>query len=182
MNAIISEISWNDILTQGLGIFALICFMVSFQIKDTRKTQLFFIPGNIAYGIHYILLGSLAGGIILLSSAVRDAAGVYASNRLLKLFIFFHLTVAVFSLIFFGKSWLELLVLLSSVLSSLAALYRDHFERFRLLIVGRQIAMLSFNLWIGSIGGIIHLTIVLISNVIGLKRYSRKDKDIILEK
>ena len=168
------DFTWDYILGQVFGVIALGFFIFSFQIKDPRKSQLLFIPGNIAYGIQYILLGSLAGGIILFSSAVRDGAGAYASPHLLKFFVILHLAIATLTLGFLGNSWAEGLILLSAILSSVAALYRDDFMRFRSFILGRQLAILTFNLWIGSIAGAIHLSFTLASNMIGLYRYKYK--------
>lgn len=173
---LLAGLTWTDVLTQALGLVALTFFVASFQIKDTRKTQLLFIPGSIAYGLQYMMLGSFSSGVILLSSAVRDGAGVYASSRVLKFFVILHLTVAFFSLAFLGKTWVEVLVLVSAILSSMATLCRNNFERFRFFIIGRQCAMFLFNIWIGSIGGIVHLSITLGSNLVGLWRYKQNDK------
>lgn len=170
------DFTWNYILGQVFGLIALGIFVVSFQMKDPRKSQLLFVPGNIAYGLQYIFLGSLAGGIILFSAAIRDGAGVYASSRLLKFFVVLHLVIAVLTLVLLGKSWAEWLILLSAILSGLAALYRDNFLRFRLFILGRQFSILAFNLWIGAIVAVGHVLFTLTSNLIGLYRYQYKGK------
>jgi hypothetical protein len=85
-----SKIEPIDFLAQSLGFGALIIFMIAFQIKDPRKTQLLFVPGNFAYAFQYFLMGSVTGGFILFASAIRDLAGVYAPTKILNHFIVGH--------------------------------------------------------------------------------------------
>jgi hypothetical protein len=172
-----SKIEPIDFLAQSLGFGALIIFMIAFQIKDSRKTQLLFVPGNFAYAFQYFLMGSMTGGLILFASAIRNLAGVYASAKILNYFIVGHVLVAATCFALLGQSWAEALVLLSSVLSGFATFYRDDFNKFRFFIIGRQLSMLSFNVWIGSIAGMIHLMLTLGSNIIGVSKLREKLND-----
>lgn len=112
----------------------------------------------------------------MFSAALRDLAGAYFSDRLLKIISVFHLVLVSVITILYAHSWYEGLVVISSFLSTLAAIFRDDFYKFRFLLMGRQLAMFSFNIWVQSFSGILHLGFVMVSNIFGIYRYNRARK------
>ena len=157
-----------DILAQASGLVAFGIFLIAYQVKDTRKTQLLFAPGNVLYGVQYALLGSLSASFCMFSASLRDIAGACFSDRILKIVSVAHLTFITSVTFLYGHSWHEWLVVLSGFLSTIAAVVRDDFYQFRFLLLGRQAAMIVFNIWVQSIAGIVHIGFVMLSNAWGI--------------
>ncbi len=168
--------TWHDVFVQSLGLASFAIFMAAYQIKDTRRTQLLFAPGNILYGVQYFLLGSQSATLMMFSAAARDLVGAYASDRVLKVASVIHLIVVWTGIAILAHSWQEGLMGIASTISTAAALFRNDFYKFRFLLMGRQVMMILFNVWIQSYAGVAHLSFTFLSNVYGTYRHSRKPK------
>jgi lysylphosphatidylglycerol synthetase-like protein (DUF2156 family) len=181
VNALLSLLQgpwdWREIFVQSLGFVAFAIFIVSYQIKDPRKTQLWFAPGNLTYGLQYFLMGHLSPALIISAAAVRDVMAAKASDRALKIASVIYLCWAWGVTIALAREWQEGLMAVSGTISTVAALMRGHFYRFRFLLMGRQSVVLCFNAWIGTWGGIIHLVFTLASNIIGTWKHYKRGKE-----
>ena len=60
------------ILVQTLGIVALILFIISYQVRSNAALFLLQAVGNVCFGIQFLLLGSIAGGISGFVIVVRN--------------------------------------------------------------------------------------------------------------
>ena len=163
--------TWQTAFTQSLGFISFGLFMVAYQIKDTRRTQLWFAPGNFLYGVQYYMLGSFSASLIMFAASLRDLAGWKGSDRVLRIasVIYIVWIWGVFFLL--HKNWQEVLMPLSGTVSTIAVQFRSHFYRFRFLLMGRQTIMFCFNIWIQSCGGIVHLFMAMGSNIVGTWRH-----------
>lgn len=171
------DFNWYEVFVQALGFAAFAIFMIAYQIKDTRKTQLCFAPGNFLYGVQYILLGSLSGSLVMFAATARDVISVYSSKKTLKIVSAVYLVFVWGMTAILFKNWQEFLMPMSGTLSTIAVLYRDQFFKYRAFLLGRQVMSLLFNLWVGSQGGILHLLFTLGSNILGTYRHTRKTKE-----
>lgn len=61
-----------DIVTQGFGILALICFIISYQVKSNKGLYLMQALGCVAFAIQFILLGAIGGCASQLYIIVRN--------------------------------------------------------------------------------------------------------------
>lgn len=168
---------WREIFVQSLGFVAFAIFMASYQIKDPRKTQLWFAPGNITYGVQYFLMGHLSPALIISAAAMRDLVAAKGSDRALKIASVIYLCWAWGVTIALAQHWQEAMLAVSGTISTAAALMRGHFYRFRFLLMGRQSVVLYFHVWIATWGGVIHLVFTLASNIYGTWRHYKHEKE-----
>ena len=173
MGDFLAALDWHEIFIQFLGFVSFAIFMIAYQVQDPKKTQLIFAPGTFVYGLQYFLLGSLGGAIVMFASSVRDISAYFLSGKILKILTIVHLFF-IWSVAFvFNGEWLEYAAVLGASISTLAILFRDHYYKYRGMLALRQSLWLVFNGWIGSWGGVLHLAFTLLSNLVGVLRYSR---------
>ena len=61
-----------EIISQGFGIIGVICFVLSFQIKSSRKLFLAQVLANTMFAIQFVMLGAYAGCVNLIICIVRN--------------------------------------------------------------------------------------------------------------
>lgn len=172
---------------QGMGILAMILYVVSYQFKKPALFYLFSFGGATAFCIHYALLGSLGGCICNIVSMLKalylwlfpdiKRKGHFAS------FIILYVGVSAMT---FAMGWDSYMVILTCI-ASLAHTYmffQDDAKVLRII----QVAVVSplwilYNIFdtltisgelIVSIGGILTETFVVASSLVYLFRH-RKD-------
>lgn len=166
----------REIVIQSLGFISFALFMIGYQVKDTRKTQLWFAPGNWLYGLQYFLLGSISASLIMTAAGMRDIVGAKGSDKALKIASVMYLVFIWAVIAVSAKSWQEGLMALSGTVSTIAVQFRSDFYRFRCLLMLRQVIMIAFNTWIKSYGGMIHLCFTLLSNMYGTWRHYKRPR------
>mgnify|MGYP003293606870 CR=1 FL=1 len=177
------------IFVQGLGILALIFYVISYQFKKPALFYLFSFAGATAFCVHYALLGSIGGCICNVVSMLKALYLWLFPNvkRKAHYYSFIGAYVIVCALIFIFK-WDSYLVLLTCA-ASIAHCYMFFQDNEKVLRV-IQIAVVS-PLWIiynifdnltitgefvVSIGGILTETFVVASSIVYLIRHKNDSK------
>jgi len=172
--------TWRDILVQGLGFVAFAIYVVAYQAKDPRRTQLLFAPANFLYGIQcFLLIGALtSSSMVMFAAAVRDGAVGYCSDRFIRRASGFYIAFIWIISFLFHKDWHEYMMAVTGSVTTLATLVRSDFYKYRTILMVRQCVSLLFGLWITSLASVVYSSFTIASNIIGAYRYYKGRKNV----
>ena len=175
-----------DYFIQGLSIAGLACIVASYQQKKKSTLILCQLVGGALFGIHYLLLGAYAGFLLNIIAVVR-ALVFYKGNLPKKVgntwvYIFHALCLGAYALTFtvFGTTptltnlVLEVLPVIGMFCLSIS-FNMTGAKEIRRLGSGSSVCWLIYNIAHLSIGGIACEAMCLVSIIIGMIRYDRKD-------
>lgn len=167
----------NMLIVQGLGFIGFTIYTISFQLLNPRHTILMQSPAGILNGLHFFWLGSPMAAFIALSASVRDFSNGLGSDRTKQIVTVLFLLAIYSGAFFLARGWYEYCAVVGSTMMTLAQYVRDNFYRYRFMCFGHQIMWISVFTVIQSIPGFIFMVSILISNIIGIVRYMRKNPD-----
>lgn len=166
-----------NILTQVIGIAAMLFSVFSFQMNKHKHIMIMQICATTLFGIQYFMLGAFTGMAL---DAVATARG----------FVFYHrdkkwasgkwwiVLFAVLFIVMGAFTWqgpTSLLMILAMVLNTFSfSCTKPKLVRSTILISSPMV--LIYNILTGSIGGIINEVFVEISSVVGMLRYDINKK------
>lgn len=159
------ELSTNDI-GQLLGIISYILGVSFFYQKDDRKLKILMIIFNINHMIHFLLLGALVSALSSFVSILRTFASMYTSSKYVALV--FILVGSMFSLTYVSE-----LTDLFALLGMSVGTYSIFMLKGVLLRVGLllgSVLWLVNNIFVGSFGGILLESTLIIVNLVTIKR------------
>lgn len=178
--------SFWDLFVQGLGVLALIFYVISYQFKKPSLFYLFSFAGATSFCLHYVLLGSIGGCICNIVSVLKALYLWLFPNIKRKTHYFSFLGLyAIVCILIFVFHWDSYLVILTCI-ASLAHTYMFFQENQKTLRI-IQIAVVS-PLWIIynifdqltisgefviSVGGILTELFVVSSSVVYLIRHKK---------
>ena len=164
----------SQILIQAIGFAGVIFFIFSYQIKSNRALFLMQLLGTGMFTIQFILLGAYTGAINLMIIILRNA--LLLKVRDWKWVKSKHTMFALIALSIIGASfsWSGLISLLplTATAGTMVAYWTDNAQKIRLgnLVCGSP-CWLTYDILIGSLGGILNESITLISVLISIKRF-----------
>ena len=175
-----------ELLTQALSIAGLLCIVASYQQKKKSTLILCQLAGGALFGIHYLLLGAYAGFLLNIIAVIR-ALVFYKENLPKKVgntwvYIFHALCLVAYALTFtvFGTTptltnfVLEVLPVIGMFSLSISFNMTGAKEIRRLGTIS-SVCWLIYNIAHLSIGGIACEGMCLVSIVVGMLRFDRKD-------
>lgn len=176
-----------ETIAQWISIAGLICVAGSYQQKKKSALILCQAIGGILFSIHYLLLGAFAGfllnaiavfrGFIFFREDLpRKAGRIWVGVIIVLCLISYVLTFTVFhTAATLSNLILELLPTIGMVILTIS-FNMTHAGQIRALGSINSVCWLSYNIAHHSIGGTLCEAICLISIVIGIFRYDRKQK------
>jgi len=171
-----------DYIAQAIGIAAMCFNILCFQAKEKKKLAAVQTVGTTLFFTHYLLLGAYSGAASNIISATQDLMIVTMKKPRkwpMYIFIGFTLTIYVLNFAVFGVEFnignvlLNLLPTISSVLFTIAFFTGDG-NMVRKCVYICSPCWLLYNIFNGSIGGIICECFVIISTTIALIRFRGK--------
>jgi len=166
-----------EILGHIVGVIAVICFFVSYQIHDKKRLLILqtFATGLIC--LQYILIGAYSGFALNIICICRNLC---FCNRDKKIFsglffpIFFAVLMAVVSA-FSWDGWYSLFIV-SGLMLNTVCLGILNAQNIRKSILISCPLIILYNLFAGSYSGIVNESISIVSAVIGIVRYNKEKK------
>ena len=172
-----------NFVVQGISILGMACHISSFQIK--KNSMLFFaqLMGSMLFLIHYIMLGAATGAILNLVGVIRGV--VFLQGEKLRkpwvLVALWILTICAVVVTWNGtlsctlsldmKYWYNIFPLIAMLASSTAM----HFNNGKVIRLTQLFAAspgwLTYNIIVGSLGGSLCETFIIMSTVISFIRY-----------
>ena len=163
---------------QIFGIIPIALGFISFQAKTSRGIIFWQLSTTVAFSIHYLMIGAWTGVAINLLAAVMSVCYYFRDKAGSKspVFPIVFSILGVVATIFTWQAWFALFLLAGLLMNTLSfALLPPDKVRYVMLVKGPVTAM--YNVFALSIPGIIYETVIFISSIIGLIRYSGKTKE-----
>ena len=162
------------ILVQTLGIVALILFIISYQVRSNAALFLLQAVGNVCFGIQFLLLGSIAGGISGFVIVVRNCMLLKINEWEWVRWKGWIVVITTINLIFTILTWSSIYGVFSFIATtaSTVGFWSNNARTIRMcnLFCGSP-AWLIHNIGIGSIGGVINEAFTIASVLVSIHRF-----------
>lgn len=169
------EITPIYILSQIFIILNYVFLVITYQLKKKEKILLFNIAAQTSAGLSYICLGAYTGLAMTIVSIIRNIVFIVnekkngvsektTPNEILMLLVIFAL-IATLSVITFN-GFLSLMSVFATMLYTFSV-WQKNTKIYKILGIPVSILWISYNIYIGSIFGIILEIILMISAIIG---------------
>ena len=166
------------LLSQAFIILNYVFLVITYQLKKKEKILLFNIASQISAGLSYICLGAYTGLAMTIISILRNIIFIInekkngvtnktTTNEILMLLVIYALTV-VLSVITF-KGFFSLMSVFATMLYTFSV-WQKSTRIYKILGIPVSVLWICYNIYIGSIFGIILEFILMTSAVIGFTR------------
>ncbi len=164
-----------NIIVQGLGGIGILASILSFQFRSHRTTMFFRTLNEVFFGLQYMLLGAYTGAAMNFIGSVRNvlfAELVRKKKSTALAQCLFSVAFAVFIMLTWGGAQ-SLLSGIAKIASTI--LYgNSNTKVIRIGVLFTSSLWLLYNLYVGSIAGVVCEIITLLSIVVGLIRLDKK--------
>jgi len=158
-------------IAQIIGVFGLICSLLSFQMKKRKWIMAFQMTASLSFSTQLFLLGATTGGCVDMISFIRTLIfsqnGKKWASSPLWLYVFIFLMI-VTGILTWQNAW-DLLPIAGSILSTVA-LWMKKEKNIRLISLTVGPCWLVYNLVKGAWSGALNEVLAMTSIVIGLIR------------
>ena len=168
-------------IVQAIGLVGFILFIVSMQCLQPRRTILVQGFADVIFVFHYLGLAQVFVSILAGLAAVRDFGSAFLDNPRFHLMLLLAYLVALYIAAFFVADQVsDWLGILGSTAITMAQFFRERFYFYRGLSFIHQALWVAVYAMIVSIPGVLFMSAILVSNVIGIVRYIRTGRDGVL--
>lgn len=162
----------NNLLIQLIAIVALVAFAGSFQARTRRAILLWQIISICFWVVHYSFLGALAGALLIFANGIVTIVFIYkeskrwlASSGVLVAALLLVLAVAAYSWDGYSSVWSLL-----GVASIIIAKWQINPRHIKLISIVASIFWIIYDILVGSWGGIVTESVIIISILVSLTR------------
>lgn len=160
------------LIAQIVGIIAVVFTFLSYQARTQKKLITVQSIATAAFALHYLMLGTLAGAVSNIICIFRNIAYCNKDKRIFSgkyvPYVFAALVATFGALAWQGP---ESLFIIVGIMINTVAMATDNPQHFRMSILLTSTMVLTYNILVISLGGILNECIAIISSVIGLIRY-----------
>ena len=171
------NVTWFDVLVQGLGVLGIAASVIAFQCKKHKSIMIFRTANESFFAIQYGLLGAFTGMAMNIIGSIRNlifARLVEKGKSTIPLRFVFSAVFVAFA-IFTWDGVKSILVGVAKVVSTFAYGSSDT-GVVRVLVLATTLTWWVYNLLVGSIAGVICETFTIVSIVVSLFRYGLRPK------
>ena len=165
---------------QALGFLGLAAMVISFQMKNAKGVLLFLLLSDALFGFQYLLLGSVAGMIVLAVSIfrniimlLRDRWPVLGWKGWVVIMIIAEVALCAGNI----AHWYDVLPIVGFAAATISFWSKDPQKLRFVNTVLISPVFFIFNLLVGSWGGVINEIITWTSSVTAYIRYRKKSAD-----
>ena len=159
------------IIAQVLGFMGAAIVVIGMQQKEYKRVAICKISNQFLGGVHYALLGGYTGMLTNLASCLTSLV-YYFRIKKGKSTLPFQIIFATVFVILGALSWhgpISILVIIAKLASSIAMGNKNP-RTIRILNLISSPCWLAYNIYVGSLAGIISDSSVIISTIIGIIR------------
>lgn len=160
-------------LPQLLGIAAFILGVLSFYQRNDKKLKAVMLVQNLVYMTHFILLESYVAALSSLLSACRTALSIYVSSKYIA--FFFVCIGIVFGYIVADEIW-QFFPILGTTIGTISLFLLKGVPMRVLMLMGSGCWLIN-NILVGSFGGILLESTVIVMNSITILRLILQNKE-----
>ncbi|URL07257.1 YgjV family protein [Avibacterium sp. 21-595] len=157
-------------IPQLLGIVAFILGVICFYQKNDRKLKIVMLIQNITYMSHFILMGANVAALSSLLSTLRTAASIYVKSKYVA--FLFVIVGIVFGYIIADSIW-QIFPIIASTAGTIALFLLQGIPMRLFMLIGSSCWLIN-NLLVGSLGGILLESTVIVVNTITIFRLMRQ--------
>ena len=171
------NVTWFDVLVQGLGVLGIAASVIAFQCKKHKSIMIFRTANESFFAIQYGLLGAFTGMAMNIIGSIRNlifARLVEKGKSTIPLRFVFSAVFVAFA-IFTWDGVKSILVGVAKVVSTFAY-GSPNTGVVRVLVLATSLTWWVYNLLVGSIAGVICETFTIVSIVVSLFRYGFRPK------
>lgn len=155
-------------LGQGLGILAFFIGLTVFIQRDDKQLKLRLVIYTAFIGVHFFLLGAMPAGISASLNSVRTLVSIYFRKQIfMYIFIVLTLVLTIPNI----SHGIELLPVFGTIISTVA-FFKATKLKLRIIMWISTACWVTYNIWLGTIGGALIETSFLIINGISIYRFS----------
>ena len=161
----------QNIIAQIIGVFGLVCSLLSFQMKKRKWIMAFQMTASLSFSAQLFLLGAITGGCVDMISFIRTMIfsqnGKKWASSPIWLYVFIAIMIGT-GLLTWQNAW-DILPIAGSILSTIA-LWMKREKHIRLISLSVGPCWLVYNLVKGAWSGALNEVLAMTSIVIGLLR------------
>lgn len=162
-----------NILSQILGLLAIISYAISPHAKTKKKILVFHLVSSILYALQYLLLNAFSAVITNSVGAIRCYIFYLYEKKEREIpkniFWIFMLIILVLGAFTYNNIY-SLIPIFTSVLS-LYSVWQDNLKVFRIIVIISSISWIFYNFIVGAYIGIIGNIFQLVSTIIAIVRF-----------
>ena len=163
---------------QIIGIFGLICSLLSFQMKNRKWIMAFQMTASLSFSTQLFMLGAVTGGCVDMISFIRTMIFSQNSKKWASSPVWLYVFIVIMFLtgiLTWQNAW-DILPIAGSILSTVA-LWMKREKHIRLISLTVGPCWLVYNLVKGAWSGALNEVLAMTSIVIGLIRNDREKKN-----
>ena len=154
-------------ITELLGWFGFIGFVLVLQLKDTRQIISYQAVPNLFLGVHLFMKGAIGGAILSALIFVRNIIGPRIREEHLDKFVLLCISVLTLTAILLSSGFNTICISLASTVSTLSILYRDKPSLSRLMLILCSVLWFVYAVIIGSYPMMLIESCIVVSGIIG---------------
>lgn len=165
---------YNFIFVQGLAIFFLMFWTISYHLKKRRDIMMFQLIGLFLLTMHLFLLKAYIGSFLTFLGAIRHLIFsqkdryVWVSNPIvLMIFILFFIIITAIG----SNNFFDLFALLGSVLASVSS-WQINKIKLKIFSIYSLLSWIIYHSFVESYGGILSNSIMMASAILSLIKES----------
>ena len=165
------NLSLPYIISQILVIVYYLIYSYTFHLKDNKKILIVGIIATIVSSISYLLLNAYTGMAMCFIAIIRNLLfSKYQKNKL-NLSLIFILTLIASSFTF--SSWFCLFNIIATIIYTYA-LWQTNTKIYKLLGIIVNGLMIVYDIYIGSIFGVVLISIAFVNSSVGFVKENKK--------
>ena len=163
---------------QIIGVFGLICSLLSFQMKNRKWIMAFQMTASLSFSTQLFMLGAVTGGCVDMISFIRTMIFSQNSKKWASSPVWLYVFIVIMILtgiLTWQNAW-DILPIAGSILSTVA-LWMKREKHIRLISLTVGPCWLVYNLVKGAWSGALNEVLAMTSIMIGLIRNDREKKN-----
>ena len=167
----------QQIFGQFFSILAPIFLFLSYQFNKDKTVLLFNLLATISLCVSYLILGATTGFWAMLIGIVRNLLYIFLRDGSIEKFISAGViaVAVIISGILSWEAWYSIFAMVGLAVNAIF-LSLGKIQTLRYSILFSSPCLLAYNVFVFSVGGIINETIGIISAIIGIIRFRKKDE------
>jgi hypothetical protein len=170
--------SLSPVAIQAAGVVGFGLFGLSFQLLKPKNTILLQSFAAIFVATHFLGLGHVCIAFVAFLAGGRDLGSALLPRRAQVMLLGVYLVPLYIGAYFLVENWPDALAVMGSTIATGVQFFRERFYAYRFLSLLHQSFWLSIYVVVFTVPGMIFMSCIWISNVIGIGRFFyRKPSD-----
>ena len=161
------------IVSQLLVIIYYLIYSWTFHLKDSNKILIFGIIATIISSISYLLLNAYTGMAMCFVAIIRNLLFTKSKKSVFNLVLIFILIL--FASIFTFNNYFSLFNIIATLLYTYA-LWQKNTKTYKLLGIIVNGLMIVYDIYIGSIFGVVLISIAFVNSIVGFIKENKEIK------